>query len=243
MGKLIVSILSVLILDTFTDPTIPLKPIYSTDIQVPEPSDLAFHPRLNALMVVSDEGYIYECGLPEKGKKLKPTRKGKHRGSDLEAVCVVNDRVVAVEERFRRLLFFTDSLEYGGWNKEVPYSGGKNKAYEGITWDSQKNEYYLFTEKEPSRCLILNSDFQIVKEKNIKVDGDISGATFYENKIYIVSDEGQWVARLHPETLVIEAKYSIPVWNAEGICFQPDGKMLVMSDDMAKIYVFELPSK
>lgn len=145
-----------------------------------------------------------------------------------------------MEERFRNILPFNLQLKLEGPTVEISYGGGKNKAYEGLTWSPELQQYYLFTEKDPVQCILLDSNFQVKGRIYPDWSGDVSAATWYMGKLYILSDEEKEIRQVDPISLAILHRYNIPVWNAEGLCFLPDGRLLVLSDDMAMIYVFKI---
>lgn len=41
----------------------------------------------------------------------------------------------------------------------------------------------------------------------------------------------------------VEKKWSVPVYNPEGVCFDNDGTMRIVSDDTQRLYVFPNPEK
>jgi hypothetical protein len=46
---------------------------------------------------------------------------------------------------------------------------------------------------------------------------------------------------LNPITYQVEITWKIPVLNAEGICFSPNGDLIIMSDDMQQVNIFDFP--
>ena len=72
---------------------------------------------------------------------------------------------------------------------------------------------------------------------------DMSSACYYNHKLWLLSDEDHTVFKMNPDDYTIEKKFSVPVYNPEGICFDEDGTMRIVSDDMHRLFVFPNPEK
>ena len=81
--------------------------------------------------------------------------------------------------------------------------------------------------------------FTIKNEIELTVFSDISSATFYKGQLFILSDEDHAIARLNPTTYEVEARWKFDVINPEGFFFSADGKLNIVSDDMAKVFELE----
>jgi hypothetical protein len=66
--------------------------------------------------------------------------------------------------------------------------------------------------------------------------------TYHDNKLYILSDEYAIVFKVNPANYSILAGWQFPIINPEGICFNKKNEMVVISDDMGKIFVFSNPN-
>ncbi|MCC5918825.1 MAG: SdiA-regulated domain-containing protein [Cryomorphaceae bacterium] len=214
-----------------------LKPLGYINIEVPEPSDIAVNPlKDNSYFVVSDDGYLFE--MNENGKI---TRKADFYGNDCEGVHADSNYVYVVEEFTRKIRVFdihTFKLER---TLVFPYSGGRNKGYESLTYNPVRKVFVMLTEKDPIYLLELDENLRLINEHYMEgIAGDISAATFYDNHIWLLSDEDMHVIKLNPQTYEEVGRWYIPVINPEGICFD-NGQMLIVSDDMERLYRFPIP--
>jgi hypothetical protein len=48
---------------------------------------------------------------------------------------------------------------------------------------------------------------------------------------------------MNPDDFSIEKKFNLPIYNPEGICFDDDGTMRIVSDNMRRLYIFPNPEK
>jgi len=216
-----------------------IKPEKKISIQVPEPSDVCLSPVTNTFFIVGDGGFLFETDT--QGTII---RKANFSGLDCEGVFA-DDQFVYVAEEFSRKIRIFDlkTLELVR-TINVPYSGGRNKAYEAITYNKAKGKFILFTEKSPIYLFELDSDFKTVNEIELTgIARDVSAATYYNDFLWILSDEDMTVFKLDPNSYKVLAKWKLPVLNPEGLTFDKDGNMVVLSDDLQKIYYFQNPER
>lgn len=212
-----------------------LKPIEKISLSIPEPSDIALAPDGKVAYVVSDNGLLYETDLA--GKVL---RESSLKGYDFEGVWVDDKMVYVVDERTRKV-YQVDrvTLETVG-SVEVPYMAGRNKGYEGICYNPVIGKFLLVTEKDPTQIFEVDLHIgRVRKETEIKKIGDISSISFYNDKVYILSDEDHELWELDAKTYKVERKFNLPIINPEGLMFGLDGKLYVVSDDMATLFIFD----
>jgi uncharacterized protein YjiK len=212
----------------------PYKKIYLT---IPEPSDICLHPNGKSLFIVSDNGFLFETDLD--GKTI---RQADYKGLDCEGVHA-DEKFVYVAEEFSRKIRVFDirNLEL---QKTVylEYNGGRNAAYEAITFNPVKNVFLLFTEKNPIYLFELNQDLQKINEIDLsKISRDISAATFYKDHLWLLGDEDMTVYKLNPKNYQVLNSWKLPVVNPEGITFDAHGNLLILSDDMQLLYYFKNP--
>ncbi|PPK95609.1 uncharacterized protein YjiK [Nonlabens xylanidelens] len=216
---------------------IKLKPTQKKCIQVPEPSDIAFSVDGKSLFMVSDNGYLFETDL--EGTIL---RKADYKGLDDEAVYVNESHVYVVEEFSRKIKMFRLPDLVLEKTVNVPYNGARNKAYEGFTYNKAKGVFTLVVEKDPIYVFELNEKLEKVNEINLgDIARDISSATYYDNHLWLLSDEDSTVFKLNPNDYSVISKWKIPVLNAEGLAFDAKGNFIVASDALQRLYYFSNP--
>lgn len=216
---------------------IKIKPEKKIYLSVPEPSDICLHPNGKSFFIVSDNGFLYETDL--EGNTI---REAAYKGLDCEGVYAEGKFVYVVEEFSRKIkVFDIENLELQR-TVSLEYNGGRNAAYEAFTFNPVKNMFLLFVEKNPIYMFELNQDLQIINEYDLsKVSRDISAATFYKDHLWLLGDEDMTVYKLNPKTYQVLNSWKIPVVNPEGITFDANGNLLIISDDMQMLYYFKNP--
>lgn len=224
-------------LSAFAFSKIPLLKFNSwTSLKVHEPSDIALALDGKSYYVVSDDdAAVYQLDLD--GKVL---RKSKTLGIDLEAVCVRPDFLYVVDETPRKVY----QLDYNTLEVTrtfyVPYSGGRNKSFESLTYNETKKCFVMITERDPVIIFELDHDFRQINEVYWKNARDISAATYHNGFIWLLSDEDMTVFKCDPKTYGIVSQWRINLHNPEGIVF--NGKeMLIVADDLERLYRFNHP--
>jgi uncharacterized protein YjiK len=216
-----------------------LKPISWRVIDIPEPSDICMHPNQKSFFIVSDDGYLFETDL--KGDVI---RKSTYRGLDSEAVHADENYVYVVEEFTRKIIVLDIKNLETVRTVHHPYAGGRNKSYEAFTFNKAKEVFVLLTEKEPIYLFELDKNLNKINEINMNhIARDISAATYFENHLWLLSDEDRTVFKLNPTTYEVINKWIVPVVNPEGITFQENGTMIIISDDMERMYFFNHPER
>jgi uncharacterized protein YjiK len=220
----------------FAQKPIKLKPIRTSSIQIQEPSDVCVSADSKHLYIVSDNGLLAQTDLEGKVEKSVPGNL-----IDAEAVATDGEFVYAVDE-FTRFVnaYKLEDLSFVK-SYSFPYGGGRNKAYEAFTFDKERNQFYLFTEHEPTWLFILDSELRIKSQQEFKVNSDVSGATMYQGKLWLLSDESREIWKVNPDNLEIEKRFIVPIINPEGITFLPNGELLIVSDDLEKVFFFQNP--
>jgi uncharacterized protein YjiK len=215
---------------------IKIKPYRHQYSLIKEPSDICKHPYLPHFFVVSDNGFLYE--VDSTGHIL---RKADFEGYDTEGVFADSFYVYVVEEMVRKIRVFDIQTLKLSRTVNVPYSGGRNKGYEAITFNPQKGLMLLFTEKDPLYLFELNADLLVVNEIRLnKIARDISAATFYKGRLFVLSDEDREVIELSPDSYRVIQRWKLPVINPEGLVFTADSRLIILSDDREKWYFFDV---
>lgn len=213
-----------------------IKPEKWVSIKVSEPSDITFSASTNSFFVVSDNGLLYELDTDGNVK-----RKADYKGYDFEGVWCDDVNVYVVSEMSRSVYRFDKAKLQLQNTSEVAYSGGRNKGFESLTYNVKRERYVMVTEADPILIFELNADFHTLNRIEFKGARDISAATWHDDKLWLLSDEDMLIFRLNPETYEIEASWKIPVLNPEGLAFDDKGNMLVVADDLERLYYFNKP--
>lgn len=200
-----------------------------TSLSISEPSDIAFDN--NQYFIVSDRGTVYKTDL--NGKVLA---KSVYQGVDYESVCVAGSSVVVVDERVRMVHYFDKQTLERTRSISVPYNAAANRGVEALVYMPDQKLFYLFTEKDPSSCLIFDEHWQ--QQDQVIIDGisDISGACYHNNTLWILSDEESAVFTLDRTNYKLEKKYRLNLINPEGICVGNTGLFTICSDDMQTLF-------
>ena len=215
-----------------------LKPTEKLSIDIPEPSDVALAHSGQSLFIVSDDGYLFETDL--KGKVLRKAET--YKGVDDEAVYADENYVYAVEEFSRTIKLFDLETLTLQRTYEMPYHGGRNKSYEAFTFNKARNRFLLITEKDPTYLFELDKSFEKINTIDIShIARDISAATVYNGYVWLLSDEDRSIYKLNAETYEVLSQWEIPVLNPEGLTFDTNDNIIVISDAMRKIYYFNNP--
>ncbi|MEP3967909.1 MAG: SdiA-regulated domain-containing protein [Nonlabens sp.] len=239
MNKIVITVLGMVLCfsSMYAQETIKLKPTDKKSIDVPEPSDIAYSSDGKSLFVVSDNGYLFETDL--EGTIL---RKADYQGLHDEAVYANDSHVYVVEEYSRKIKMFRLPDLTLEKTVAIPYSGGRNKAYEGFTYNKAKGVFSLFVEKDPLYVFELNEKLEKVNEINLgDLARDISAATYYDNYLWLLSDEDRTIFKVNPTDYTVVAQWVIPVLNAEGLAFDKNGDFIVASDALQRLYYFNNP--
>lgn len=218
---------------------IKLKPTKSISVSIPEPSDICYNPKTNTYYIVSDTGILYET---DENCKVLKTRVQKD--TDFEAVYTDGVYVYAVDESNRTV------YKYDNQNLElissivIAYNGGRNKGYESLDFNPEKNKFILITESNPVMLFELDLDFKVTSQKDISdIASDISSARYYNNFLWLLSDEDMMLLKVDPSTYKVLQRWKLPVINPEGLAFDKNGDLLISCDDMQRVYYFNNPEK
>ena len=208
-------------------------------LDISEPSDICLSADRTRLYVVSDKGRLFETDL--KGNTL---RRADYKGADFEAVCAVGKWVYVVDETLRMIIRFdADDFEYKD-SRQYIYLGGMNRGWEAILHDEDRDRFITFTEKLPLLMFEFDDDLDQKDMTRLKDIKEVSGATYHNGDIWLLSDEDRTVYRVSPKSFKVKESWVIPVLNPEGLTFSPDGKELwVVSDDLHRIYKFKAPAE
>ncbi len=212
---------------------IKIKPSLIFSIEVQEPSDLVFSQSTNTFFVASDNGYLAE--INKEGKLLN---KSTEFGIDFEGICMHHNHLIAVDETPR--MFFRVEKNFSILHqKRINYFGGRNKGFESMAFNPNKQNFITATEKDPSILFELDSLFNILGETKLPFEvGDISALCYHDNFLWVLSDEDRTLYQCNMTNLSLIRSFLLPIINPEGMAFDENGDLYVCSDDMEKMYVF-----
>ena len=216
-----------------------LKPINWVSVDIPEPSDICYNPKTDSFFVVSDNGILFETD-----KNGKIIRKIIQKDTDFEAVYANEKNVFCVDESGRNIYVYDLLTLTNTQTINKPFAGARNKGYESLTFNTDKNIYLLITERDPAVLFELDKDFRTLKQVDgSKVAKDISAATYHDGFVWLLSDQDMQIIKINPETYEVVSRWNIPVLSPEGITFDKDNNIMITSDDLQRIYYFNNPDK
>ena len=211
-----------------------LIPVETLLIDCHEPSDITFDVSDNSFYCVSDEGKIYQYSMS--GKTL---RSFKLDLRDMESVYVNENNLYVIDERTRQILTIEKKSLSEKNRKIIPYLGGANKAFEGITFNPKTQEWLIITEKSPVLIYELDFDFNIQNIIHEPHDlAEVSGVTYYNDHLWFIGDEDRTLSKVNPDTYKVIKKWTIEIPTPEGIVFANDTLFLV-SDNFNMMYKME----
>ncbi len=212
-----------------------LVPTQKYQLKVPEPSGITYNSDANVFYMVGDNGTLFQTD--NTGKILK---KSAVQGMDFEGVFYHDSVIYVVEEANRNVRKFDLSLnEIATYT--LNYQGGRNKGFESITRNPANGNFILATEKDPVMIYEFDEKINQINKRKFDEVSDISALTFFKNDLFVLSDEDNVVLQLNSQTLQIKNKFSLKIINPEGLCFDTKGNMYVISDGMAKLFVYSNP--
>lgn len=209
----------------------------SISLKIPEPSDITLSPSGNSFYIVSDDAILFETDL--QGTVLRKSNVIK--GIDFEGVWSDDKYVYVADETARKIHLYEHQDLKHVKTLNFSYSGGRNKGVESITYNKAKQVFVLITETDPSIIFETDSNFIQLNEKEWKASRDVSAATYHEDHIWLLSDEDMTVFKCNPLTYEVVGKWKINVLNPEGIAFDKNNRMIILSDDLERMYFFSHP--
>jgi uncharacterized protein YjiK len=212
-----------------------LLPTAVHHLRVHEPSDICLTAAQDGFFIVGDEGALHRINLMGEIQQTAPTK-----GLDFEGVFLQGNQLFVVEEMTRRIITYDATTLAPIRTTTVPYFGGRNKAFESLTYNPLRKHYVSITERDPVRIIELDDQFRQVADYPFPKVADISAATFADGSLWLLSDEDATLYALDPATYQVQDQWRLKVLNAEGLAIAGD-KLYIVSDDMASLYEFQLP--
>jgi len=123
----------------------------------------------------------------------------------------------------------------------LTYNGDRNKGFEGLVYVPEQKKFVAVIEK-PAMIFELNEQLQVTNQLRLKQFKELSSITYHDKFLWLLSDEDHEVMKVNPDDYSILNRWSLPVINPEGICFDANGNLLIVSDDMAELFKFKIPN-
>jgi uncharacterized protein YjiK len=216
------------------DKKVQLRPHEHHVIQLDEPSDICLNADGSSFYIVSNRGSIAE--IDGNGKIL---RKTKYDGSDYESICIKDNQLYAIDESYRRV----DVLDQADFKLRkslyLTYMGPRNKGFEALTYIPAEKKFIAVTES-PVMVYELNEQLQVINQLSPKWFSEISAVTYHNNYLWFLSDSKHEVLQVKIDDYKVVKQYNVPLNNPEGICFDANGNLIIVSDDMGQLFKFKL---
>ena len=216
--------------------------------KIPEASGICYVSKLDKLIVVNDEGWIYTLNID--GKKIKKIYLGKY---DLEGITYdksTDKLLVAVEGDESILVLNSNSLKI---EKEVKIKRkfdkvnilkkAKGSGLEAIAIDENGDIYvsnqskitYKKKLKENASVILKINSLNNKKAKIVEVFNhgyiDIAGMTFHNGYLYMTSDKKNLLIKYDINKNKTIKEIKLPKSAQEGICFDNDGNIYIADDN------------
>ncbi len=232
MRYLLVPFLAVFIYTNSIAKPVKLKATKHLRLKVEEPSDICLSSDLQSYFVVGNRGGIIQ--MDSTGKVLM---KKTSDGSDYEAVALFKDKLLVVDESYRRIDVYNPTNFLKEKSVLLQDGGARNQSFEGITYLPTQHKIILITEK-PVRIIELNEDLQIISDNLAPQFKELSSATWANNKLFLLSDEEEEIYEVDSNNYSKLKTFKVPILNPEGLAFDKNGKLLIVSDDRQTLYTF-----
>jgi len=223
--------------------------IASYEVEVPEPSGLAYDPVRDVLYTISDEGGPIVI-LSKEGRILGEIG---HFKGDLEGIAYDHQRGLfyIAEEQRREIIIFDRKagterrlkVDLMGYNKP------DNKGIEGVAVDPKSGRIFVVKERDPHFLLEIDAEGKSIQAFTIQEAWDFSDVSYDQatghllilsrgsRKVYEVTTTGKLVGK--------PFSFNFFIFNAEGITLDRDGNLYLITDSngFAKDYLLKFERK
>lgn len=216
---------------------ISLKPIKTVGLALNEPSEIIASANPTMFYILGEKARLFEWDAQH-----NTFSKTTFEGYDVEGACMYKQQLVIVDESMRWVYALDTSTWKTMFSTELLYGGARNLGFESITYIPESNHFILATEKAPCVFYEMDDQFHTLNRMSIKGIREVSSMCYHNNKLYVLSDEDASIFEVDMPTKQVMKTYTIPVINPEGLCFNQQGELMVVSDDMNKLFIFKLPA-
>lgn len=209
----------------------------SYNLDIKEPSGLAYSPNQESLFIVSDQGMAYQISLT--GTTIQ---KLSYTGDDFEGIFVdsaTSDIYICEEGKGDLIQLNSNGIVKSTY--DVLNNPG-NSGLEGITYNPNLKEFYML--KEMSEGLLIK--YSTINQTNTQIKlsfaHDYSGIYYnnMSNNLWIVSDESKTLTKCTLNGVKIMS-YQLPISGVEGIVVNDNETVAyVVSDPNNKLYKLDL---
>jgi len=241
-----------------------LKWVSKTPLSIPEPSDICPNPNKNTWFIVSDRGYLYETDSVFRPIRRTATIGFDYEAvfADNHFVYAVEERTRRIQKFDITTLDKVGTIEvhYGGGRNSGFEGMVWNPVKQRFLVITEKSPILIF--ELDSLLQVRNEvrlkDFITGKPQSVDLQkasspsgqslfkgcwnysgpSDASSLTWFDNKLYVLSDEDSEILQINPLTYILEKRWSLGILNPEGFYFLPDRSLHVLSDNMQTIYHF-----
>jgi len=209
-------------------------------LDIAEPSGLSWSLNHNDLIVVDDrsnQAYIIDI----KGDKRLAYA---YKGDDTEGVTIdenTNTIWIAEEEESKLKELDSNGNELNSFKIDVD-RGSKKKGLEGLSFDSEKNIFYILNEAEPGLLIKWQKNGGVISQKKLKFAQDYSGI-FFDNadrSLWMLSDKSKKLFYCD-ENAVVRQSFDLDFEKAEGIVVDiSNNRVYIVSDSERRLYVYKI---
>jgi uncharacterized protein YjiK len=210
-----------------------IKPINKFNVKLNEPSEIVYLDK-NKFLVLANKAFMYEVDAT--GKVLRELN---YKGYDLEAACIAEGKLYVVDESYRTVTVFDQNYKVIATH-QINFSGSRNLSFESLTYNPETKMFYAATEKKPAQLFEFDQNFNMLNQYSIKGIKEVSALNWHNGQLYILSDEQHTIFKADVSNRTIIQQWEIPVINPEGLAFDENDNLLIVSDDMNKLFTFRL---
>jgi uncharacterized protein YjiK len=215
-----------------------LEPVVVYQLLMTSPSSIAYNAEKNSLYAVSEQnGYLYELSLS--GFILNSVNLNASRPKGISFLS--RDTLVIAEEGTGKIVKYTTSgsrLNAFSLNVSTQNGYGLN----GVSYSKSRDEYFAITRQQPSLWLQISNSGNEIKRLEVNFSSELTDI-YYDNLegiSWLVSSASHILFKIDNSGNVIKS-WGLPVSYPEGITFDNQNRMYIVSNYDAKLYVFEKP--
>jgi hypothetical protein len=211
-----------------------LIPISKGRLAVSEPSDICWSVDSASWWIACGKGSICQLSSDEK-KVMRSTQ----IGYDIEAICMRGQSILASEESFQRILVLDTKEMQVQHSISIPHGGGRNEGVEAMCV-LEDQRVLLSTEKGPQYFILLDQQLQPSIEFQIPGIDEVSALACSGGNVYVLSDESSAIYQVDLQKKEVIRKWEMNIINPEALMFKSADRCIVVSDDEAMWYEFQL---